>query len=515
MKLGLCEKCGNPTDARYEIRDNRVFLVKFCRDCGRTASLVTKDARKWRWKREIAEYSEPAATGCSLDCSSCDHQAHTKPSTVAIDVTNLCNQRCPICLAYVDAMGFTYHPPVEYFDKIFKHFLQNDPKPNICFFGGEPTVHEDFLEIVALARSYGFQVQLFTNGLKLTDINFCRELCSMGIQVNFGFDGTRPEIYRALRGDNSLAAKKKAFENVIECGVNKLAVISTVALGVNDDNMVELLDFIHGYRKYVSVWAFVPLTPCWDGNKVQLEATTTECVEKVFEKISPEIEFVSTGLMKFDVLSRFFGRQTLGGSHPNCESATLLVSNGKSYTPISSYLTMPLSELLVRLRKLDASLRAKQAALPSRGFRRFIFDARTLLKTLKILRRAVNFKRLFGDSTLANASLALLDLIRGQKIDKILSQRTTFGSVLTLMTIPYEDKGGLEDARLKDCPAVFAYEDVVTGRIRTAAFCSWQTIKDEVCRNIQTHYNEAAGGKSRRREVRSTGKRLNSASKTG
>jgi len=439
---------------------------------------------------------------------------HTKPSTVAIDVTNLCNQRCPICLAYVDAMGFAYHPPVEYFDKIFKHFLHNDPKPNICFFGGEPTVHRDFLEIVALARSYGFQVQLFTNGLRLTDINFCRELCSMGIQVNFGFDGTRPEIYHALRGDNSLAAKRKAFQNVIECGVNKLAVISTIALGVNDHNMVELLDFIHGYREHVSVWAFVPLTPCWDGNKVELETTTTECVERVFERISPEIEFVSTGLMKFDVLSRFFGKQTLGGSHPNCESATLLVSDGARYNPISSYLRMPLSELLVRLRKLDASLRAKKAALPSRGFRKFIFDARTLLATLRILRGAVNLKRFFGDSTLLNASRALWDLVRGQKIDKILSQRTSFRSVLTLITIPYEDKGGLENARLKDCPAVFAYEDVSTGRIKTTAFCSWQTVKDEVCRNIQAHYDKVALGEKKGNNVRNIAESLNSASRT-
>jgi len=489
MKLGLCEKCGNPTDACYEIRNNNVYLVKFCRECGRTASLVTKDARKWRWKRELADYQEPSVPACSLDCASCDHQLHTKPSTVSIDVTNLCNQRCPICLAYVDAMGFAYQPPVEYFDKIFRHFLTHDPKPNMCFFGGEPTVHRDFLEIVALARSYGFQVQLFTNGLRLTDKSYCRDLCSLGVQVNFGFDGTRADIYRKLRGDNSLAAKRKAFENVIECGVNKLAVISTVAVGVNDDNMREILDFIHDYREHVSVWGFVPLTPCWDGNDVDLEPTTTECVERVFEQMIPEIEFVSTGMMKFTVLSRFFGRQTLGGSHPNCESATLLVSDGTTYVPISSYLKMPLSELLARLRRLDKSLAARQEALPSWGPRRWSFHAATFLKTLRVLAGAVNFKKVFQNSRMLNASAALVDLLRGRKIDRILGERTSFKNLLTLITIPYEDKGGLEDARLKDCPAVFAYEDVATGRIRTTAFCSWQTVKDRACREIQAYYD--------------------------
>ncbi len=493
MKLGLCEKCGSPTDACYEIRNNRGYLVKFCRDCGRTASLVTKDARKWRWKREISGYQEPAIPACSMDCAHCDHQAHTKPSTVAIDVTNLCNQHCPICLAYVDAMGFTYHPPIEYFDKIFKHFVNNDPKPNMCFFGGEPTVHRDFPEIMRLARSYGFQVQLFTNGIKLADKDYCAELCSMGIQVNFGFDGTRPEIYRALRGDNSLPAKKRAFENVVECGVNKLAVISTVALGINDENMKELLSFIHDYREHVSVWGFVPLTPCWEDSKVDLEPTTTECVENIFEKMVPDIEFVSTGMMKFNVLSRFFGRQTLGGSHPNCESATLLVSDGDQYRPISSYLTIQLSELLARLRRLDSRLTLKSASVPATGLHRRIFDVWTLLRMMGVLRNALDLKKIFGRQSVINAAKAVTDLIRGRKIDRILKDRTSFKHVLTLITIPYEDKGGLEDARLRDCPAVFAYEDVDTGRILTTAFCSWQTVKDDVCRKIQAHYDSKTG----------------------
>lgn len=501
MKLGLCEKCGQPTDACYEIRNNRVYLVKFCRDCGRTSSLVTKDARKWRWKRDIADYQEPAAQECSMNCASCDHQAHKKPTTVAIDVTNLCNQRCPICLAYVDAMGFKFHPPIEYFDKIFKHFLNNDPKPNICFFGGEPTVHRNFLEIVALAKSYGFQVQVFTNGIKLADKEFCEKLCSLGIQVNFGFDGNDPSIYRTLRGDNSLAVKRKAFDNVVECGVNKLAVITTVAVGVNDTYMKELLEYIHDYREHVSVWGFVPLTPCWEPGKVPLEPTTTECVENIFEKMIPQIEFVSTGMMKFDVLSRFFGRQTLGGSHPNCESATLLVSDGNSYAPISAYLSMPLSELLVRLRRLDKSFQRKMAGIPAKGFRKWLFDASIFVRTMAVLAGALRFGKFFGRPAFGNAALALADLVRGRKIDRVLSERTCFKNLLTMITIPYEDKGGLEDARLIDCPAVFAYEDVRTGRIRTTAFCSWQTIKDATCREIQDHYDGKVFQDQEEREV--------------
>lgn len=498
MKLGFCEKCDKPTDACYEIRNNKVYLVKFCKDCGRTASLVTKDARKWRWKREIACYQEPAGPTCSLDCKSCDHQLHTKPSTVSIDVTNLCNQRCPICLAYVDAMGFAYHPPLEYFEKIFRHFQKQHPKPNMCFFGGEPTVHANFTEIVKMARDYGFQVQLFTNGVKLADRRYCEELCSLGIQVNFSLDGTRPDIYKTLRGDNSLEVKRRAFRNVIECGVNKLAVISTVAEGVNDSNMREMLEFIHEHKDHVSVWGFVPLTPCWESKHIKLEPTTTECVEKIFEQMIPDIEFVSTGMMKFEVLSKFFGRQTLGGSHPNCESATLMVSDGSHYVPISSYLTIPLSQLLAELREIDAILLSQSPKSREGWLQKALFDVKTLSKTVAILYKSMRFRKIFGDRYIFNGLMSLLDLVKGRKIDRILAERTCFKRILTMITIPYEDKGGLEDARLKDCPAVFAYEDVVTGRIKTAAFCSWQTIKDDVCRKIQAHYESEPARKSQR-----------------
>lgn len=489
MKLGLCDRCGQPVEASYEIRDTSVYLAKHCPTCGPTESLVSRDARKWRWKRDVCGYEEPSESHCSLDCAHCDHKALTPPTTVAIDVTNRCNQRCPICLAYVDAMGFSFHPPLEYFDKIFQYFRDQDPRPNICFFGGEPTVHEDFIDIVRLARSYGFQVQLFTNGLKLADPEYCRELCSLGIQVNFGLDGTLPTIYRTLRGDNSLAVKRRAFDNVVKCGVNKLTVVSTVASRVNDDNMADLMALIHDYRRQVSVWAFVPLTPCWDSDEVSLEATTTECVERVFETMMPRLEFVPTAMMKFRVLSRFFGRQTLGGSHPNCESATLLVSDGAQYQPISRYLTMSLSELLVRLRALDRELTDTDATLPEHGWKRTLFDGWTFIRMLGVLGRAVDVKEFFGGRRLANAAHAVIDLLRGYKIDRILSERTAFKHILTLLTIPYEDRGGLEDARLKDCPAVFAYEEVETGDIKTSAFCSWQTVKDEVCRKIQTHYD--------------------------
>ena len=123
--------------------------------------------------------------------------------------------------------------------------------------------------------------------------------------MNFGLDGTKSEIYN-LRGYSGV--KKKAFENVIKCGVNKLTVVPR-RYGINDTNMSELIDYLREQKGTFLFGHLLPLIPCWDSSDVKLEGTTTECV-KIYSRRWPEISFVSTGMMKFDVLSRFFGKQT-------------------------------------------------------------------------------------------------------------------------------------------------------------------------------------------------------------
>lgn len=122
-------------------------------------------------------------------------------------------------------------------------------------------------------------------------------------------------------------------------------------------------------------------------------------------------------------------------------------------------------------------------------WRRGWFNVSSAIQTALIFAQSVNLRKSFAKPASVNVVKALWDIIRGRKIDEVLKKRTCFKQLLTLITIPYEDTGGLENARLHDCPAVFAYEDVDTGKIRTAAFCSWQTVKDDVCRKIQAHYD--------------------------
>ena len=64
--------------------------------------------------------------------------------------------QCPMCIASVQ-IGTEYHPPLEYFDKIFKKLATFKTKPFVELYGGEPTVRDDLLEIIKMARSYGLR----------------------------------------------------------------------------------------------------------------------------------------------------------------------------------------------------------------------------------------------------------------------------------------------------------------------------------------------------------------------
>ena len=151
--LGFCPKCRARVAARYIERDGGIFLRKDCSACGPTEALISTDAGKWHRKRAQCGYEGTPPSGCLLNCTDCNHGK--TPTLVFLDVTNRCNMNCPICLANLDAMGFEFDPPMEYFDKVFEHLSKFSPRPKIQLFGGEPTVRNDLIEIIKRARTFG------------------------------------------------------------------------------------------------------------------------------------------------------------------------------------------------------------------------------------------------------------------------------------------------------------------------------------------------------------------------
>ena len=487
---GFCTKCKRITPAHHFERDGKVFLVKECPECGPSETLVSSSASRYIEKRDIMNYEGSAVRSCSLNCTSCS--SHVDPTLVFIDVTNRCNMNCPICLANIPAMGFRFDPPMAYFDKIFQRLAQFESKPKIQLFGGEPTVRKDLLDIINLAKEkYGLQARITTNGLRLADEEYCKQLVATGTQFMFSFDGRDPSIYKQTRNStNVLEQKLKGLENLGRFGKSNVTIMCCTS-PANAPYLADLIEYCHENRHFIAALDLIPLTAEWGPEAVDVESCTIEDVEQIAKNAVPGIEFFPAGVMqKLETLRETFplGRITFGGAHPNCESVSILFSDGEHYSPPSRFIKTPMDEAVRAALALDARMKEKFARRPlSLKKRRRIYG----LEMYRFLRRHVDFRELFGGSPLIGILKIMAGRMKGIKMKHLLRQHTQIQGVLRIIILPFEESECVESARLVDCPAAFAYEHPESKEIRFMPVCSWSIYKNNMLRAASEAYGIA------------------------
>jgi 7,8-dihydro-6-hydroxymethylpterin dimethyltransferase len=502
---GLCNKCKARVPSEFQFRDGQVWIRKDCPTCGPNEALVSTDAKVWQAKRDLWHYVPTENTACTLNCDKCgiDH----KPNMVFLDVTNRCNMNCPICIATIRGMGFDFNPPLEYFEKIFAALAKLNPQPVVQLFGGEPTVRDDLLDIIAVARKHGLRPHVVTNGVTLADEAYCKKLCDARVPTRFGFDGRNADIYERLRNNRWAYEKKmKALENLKKYSRRKHAIIATAAYGVNDQYIGDLIQFVHENRDLISDLGIIPLTENWEPGTFDAAKTTTmEDVEKMVQASVPggEVEFIPAGLAYSMRKPRSFFRKNprsevllLAGVHPNCESITLLVSDGKTYRSINHYLRKPLSQVAVDLaaisKKLEPKLdRLNRDSFFQRQWGRFLCIAAFLpwgLKTIRFIRLAD------GKPVRSLLKLMFKGLFRRTPAEGLSSSRRP-RRLLRVAMLPFEEQHSVDAARMESCKAVFAYEDVDDGQVKTIPACLWYPYRNERLKKLSEKYGVVRGGK--------------------
>lgn len=491
----ICAKCGKPVPAGHDERAGEVYLVKDCPECGRTETLVSSSAARYREKRALVGYRGEAEKTCSLRCTECN--AHRPPALVFMDVTNRCNMNCPICLANIPAMGFRFDPPLEYFDRIFQVLSRMNPRPKIQMFGGEPTVRADLIEIIRLAyRKYDLEVRVVTNGIKLADEAYCKALCDTRAQLMFSFDGRDPAIYAMMRKHPQAYAKKmRALENIRKYRKSKITLMTAVSENTNGPHLADLVQFCHEGRDYIAALDLIPLTAEWGPENIEAKSATIEDVERLMSAAVPGLEFAPVGLF-FQINKVYqvfpFGRLTFGGAHPNCESVSILVSDGHAYRPIAHYLKHSLAELMADVIALD---REMARTLDGRFLSRLCGRrGRQLLYGLalhRLMRKHLNTRELFGGAATPKVLRIIGGLLLGRKLKDLLRAHTRCHGVLRVIVLPFEEKECVEAARLVDCPASFVYEHPVSREIRFMPVCAWAIYKNDILRATANRYGLA------------------------
>ena len=165
---------------------------------------------------------------------------NTKIRTCWINITSGCNNKCVFC--YYKNKG-DKNIDIKTLEK-YARFLKKMDVKNLILIGGEPTIHPDFLNIVSMfSEKYGLTPSVVTNGKKLADKSFAREVMKHSKVVTFSIEGTE-KIHNALTGTNSFYSTIQGLKNCIEIDGRKIGTNTTIS-SQNVDNLPTLIDLLY------------------------------------------------------------------------------------------------------------------------------------------------------------------------------------------------------------------------------------------------------------------------------
>ncbi len=503
--IGLCnnDQCRQRVGAEFFVREGAVWIRKDCPACGPSESLVSQDAAAWQAKRDLWPYVPSASAPCSLECDQC--QRDHRPNMVFVDVTNRCNMNCPICIATIRGMGFDFNPPLAYFENLFAEIARIEPTPVVLLFGGEPTVRNDLLDIIAVARRHGLKPHVVTNGIRLADEEYARKLCEARVPLRFAFDGRNADIYEKLRHNRAAYDRKmKALANLAKHSRRRHTIIATAGAGFNDQHIGDLIQFVHENRDLISDLGIIPLTENWEQGSFDAGVhTTMEDVEKMVQAAVPEgeAEFIPAGLVYALKKPRAFFRHRqprsevllLAGVHPNCESWTLLISDGRRYRGLNHYLRRPFSRLAVELVARADSIEPRLDRLnPQKFWQRQRGRLVIVLAFAWLILSSVRFGRLIGNPV--SALWRLASGWAGRRLAGRQAKARRPRRIMRVGVLPFEEEHSIDARRLEHCKAVFAYEDLDRtapagdGKVRYIPACLWYPYRNALLEKLSQKY---------------------------
>jgi GTP 3',8-cyclase len=133
----------------------------------------------------------------------------SQPVTFELDLTNLCNSKCPHCFGYFRREENKYSLSPGEAKNIIRQIKSAGGRAVTFTGGGEPLCNPFAVEAVKYARGCGLDVGFITNG-SLLDGNISRELVRCCTWIRVSLDAASPGIYRVSHGQG-----ENAFNRVL------------------------------------------------------------------------------------------------------------------------------------------------------------------------------------------------------------------------------------------------------------------------------------------------------------
>ncbi|MBD8057159.1 radical SAM protein [Rhodococcus ruber] len=341
----ICPVCKVVVDAQVNIRDDKVYLRKRCKEHGPFEALVYSDAQAYV---DSARFNKPGTLplafqtevkdGCPSDCGLCpEHKQHA--CLGLIEVNTNCNLDCPICFADSGHQPDGYSITLAQCQRMLDAFVAAEGEPEVLMFsGGEPTIHKHILDFVDLAQATPIRnININTNGIRLaSDKRFAAALGERNgrngkaVNIYLQFDGFDERTHREIRGKDLREIKARALDNCAEVGLT-VTLVAAVERGLNEHELGAIVEYGLTHPAVRSV-AFQPVTH--SGRHVEFDPMTRLTNPDVIALIGEQLP---QWLRKSD----FF---PVPCCFPTCRSITYLITDGTPGEP--DFVAVPIPRLI-------------------------------------------------------------------------------------------------------------------------------------------------------------------------
>ena len=255
--ISLCPVCYKKIPAFIYPKDKQAWMKKECDVHGKFKAMVERSWNHW------SNFYRYGSIGIN--------------NYIIVHISDKCNMKCPWC--YYGQGEEKIH------DMDFFHQLLYEPYRGygLMFSGGEPTIRDDYFDVVKQAHLMGWRPSTITNMINLAYDDFFKktlndEFITSNNTYNFALSFQHPKNY----SDVEYQAKLKALDNIGKAGLKAACVMFSIQ---TLDELDYIKDFYDKTRQLYSMLRIRTMFCNWN-NKSEKKLFQSDLHEAFMDKFA-------------------------------------------------------------------------------------------------------------------------------------------------------------------------------------------------------------------------------------